>query len=281
MLKFYIRLRKKHFLCSFVLSCLSLLLFSCEKGIFDDPQPGSDSSSDCLEVRQYDDEVASERIYKGSRIVKLEVSRNDTLRYYYDFTYDSNGRIIQSQYVNALNTNANYIPEVITYDDEGKWIESAFIYSSGDVVTRSVEYDNQGQMHKIITSTNKSGSTTTNSTATYTWEDGNIAKVSYTSPALQQVIEYEYDLELENKRQKAQEKLAFFYYNSLELAHNKNMLKRKEITSTQQGTTTKTISEYNYALDEQGYPSSLERSTTYTGYASPFYDTTYFDFECN
>lgn len=259
-----------------------LLLASCEKGLFDDPQPGSDLSSNCIEIRQHDDKgVAIDRIYKGGRITKLEVSRNDTLRYYYDFTYDSNGRIAQSQYVNALNANAKHIPEVITYDEEGKWVESTFTYSNGDVTTRSVEYDNQEQVQKITSSTNKSGNTAINSTATYTWEDGNITKVTYASPTLQQVIEYEYDLDLENKRQKAQKKLAFFYYNTLELAHNKNMLKRKEISSTQQGTTTKITSEYNYVLDAQGYPSSLQRSTAYPDYPEPFNDNTYFEFECD
>ncbi|MFD3002905.1 hypothetical protein ACFS7Z_21240 [Pontibacter toksunensis] len=280
--KLYRTIQIKQSFLFFVLFFLSFLLTSCEKGIFDAPQPDSESSANCLETRQYDYEGAAiERIYKGNRITKLEFSRNDTLRNYYDFTYDSNGRIALSQYVNALNVNAKYLSEVITYNDEGKWSESTFTYSNGDVVTRSVEYDNQGQIHKIINSSNKSGSTTVNSTTTYTWEEGNITKVSYTSPTSQREIEYEYDLELENKRQKAQEKLAFYYYNSIELPHSKNMLRQRSYSSTQQGTTTKSSSEYQYELDAQGYPVRIERSTTYPGYPYPFDDTTFFEYECN
>lgn len=271
-------LNREQLLRIFVFFCLSSLLASCEKGIFD-PQPSSQLNSNCLETRQYDDAGQTiERVYDGRKVTKYQYLQYDTLRYYYDFTYDGNGRITKSQYVNALNPTAEYLPEMITYNDKGKWAKSTFTYPNGDITTQSVEYDNQDQIQKITSSTNKSDTTTVNFTATYTWVDGNNISRTYESPAQKTVVQYEFDLDQENKRRKEQEKLSFF---SLAVAYNKNMYRRSTTTNTTGFTTTETVNEYNYELDEKGYPYRVTRITTGNNYSSPSSNTTYFEYDCN
>lgn len=257
----------------FILFSLPLVFTSCEKGLFD-PQP----LSTCLETRQYDEfERAIERKYDGKKITRYQVLKNNELQYYYDFTYDNNGRIIKSQHVNALNGNES-TPQMITYNDAGKWIKSTYTFPNGDVSTRSVDYNAQGQIQQTTSSTTKSGTTTVNYTVDYTWEGGNNTSLTFTTPQQKLILQYEFDLDQENKRQKEQEKLAFLPF---EVLHNKNVLTKRSTTNTTGTATTQTVSEYSYEFDEKGYPYRVTSVTTGTAYTTPSIDVTYFEFVCN
>ncbi|GAB3525947.1 hypothetical protein GCM10027443_00620 [Pontibacter brevis] len=250
-----------------------MFLASCEDGVFE-PQ----SFSNCREISQWNDRgLRIDRIYDGKKVTKIEYYNNEVLQYYYEFTYDNNGRIVESQYVNVVN-NTQSIPEIISYNDKGKWAQSTFTYPNGDITTQSVEYDNQDQIKKLTSAINRSGTSTENYTVTYAWEGGNNIGYTYTSPTSQTVVEYEFNLEQANKRRKEQEKLSFF---SISVPYSRNMLQRAVSTTTSGGTTTRTVNEYNYELDENGYPYTVTRTVTGSASTSPSSITTYFDFDCN
>ncbi|MHA6248490.1 hypothetical protein ACXYMU_11175 [Pontibacter sp. CAU 1760] len=255
-----------------LLLCLPLLFFSCEDGLLET------QTSKCLETSQWDDQGwRIERTYDGRKITKLEYFYNDELQYYYEYTYGSGSRIVQSQYYNAKNNTVG-TPEVITYNDKGKWAKSTFTSTNGRVTTQSVEYDDQDRIQKITSVTDNSGTITNNFTITYTWAGGNNTGYTYTTATSETVAKYEFNLDQENKRRKEQEKTSFM---SLAIPYNQNMLKRSEATTTTGATTTKRVIEYNYELDEKGYPYRLTRTISGTSYASPITDVTEFEFDCN
>ncbi|GHA65489.1 hypothetical protein [Pontibacter akesuensis] len=252
--------------------CLPLLLASCEKGIFD-PEP----NAKCLELSQQDDAGwVIERVYDGRKVTEIRYFQNEELRYYYEFTYGSDGRVVKSQYVDTRNNTA-YTPEIITYNEQGKWARSTFNNANGTVTEISVEYDSQSQIQKITSATTKDGTTTVNYTAIYTWENGNNVRRTYTSPTQQQVVQYAFDLDQHNKRRKEQEKYAFM---SLAVAHNENMLRHVSSTTTTGATTVQSETEYSYTYNDEGYPTTLTRYIT-SG-ANPAYTaTTYFSYDCD
>jgi hypothetical protein len=250
---------------------LPLFLASCEEGVFE-PQP-----AECLEVRQEDDAGnAWEKVYDGQEISQQRYLKDQSLQYYYSFVYGDDGRVSEIQYLDAQG--APYAPsEFITYDEEGRWSKSTVTYPNDDITTYSIEYDTQGQLQKITSSTDKSGTVTQNYTATYTWMNGNNVSRTYASASQQQEIQYEFDLDQENKRRKEQKKVAFL---SLAVAYNQNMIKRVRTVTTSGSTKTITESAYDYEYNEEGYPSSLTRTTTVNSDA-PSTSTTSFMYDCD
>jgi hypothetical protein len=244
---------------SLLLLLVPLILASCEEGVFE-PQP-----VDCLEVKQEDDAGnAWEKVYDGQEIIQQRYLKDQSLQYYYSFIYGDDRRISEIQYLDT--EGAPYSPsEFIAYDEEGRWSKSTVTYPNGDITTYSAEYDAQGQLRKITSSTDKSGTVTQNYTATYTWVDGNNVSRTYESASQRQEAQYEFNLDQENKRRKEQKKIAFL---SLAVAYNQNMITRVRTVTTSGSTETRTESTYNYAYNEEGYPSSLTRTTTVNSDAS-------------
>ena len=252
--------------------CLPFFLASCEEGVFE-PQP----ASECLEIMQEDNAGnALEKVYEDQKIIRHRYLKDQSLQYYYTFIYGDGGRISEIQYFNAQDSP--YAPsEFITYDDEGRWSKSTITNSNGDIITYSIEYDSQGQLQKITSSTNKAGIETQNYTVTYTWVGGNNVSRTYESAFQRQEIQYEFDLDQENKRRKEQMKLSFL---SLAVAHNKNMFKHIRSVNTSGSTTTTTESAYDYEYDEEGYPQTLTRTTTVNSDA-PSTSITNFTYDCD
>ena len=256
---------------SLLFLCLPLALASCEEGVFE-PQ-----SANCLETKQEDNEGnAWEKVYDGQEISQQRYLKGQLLQYYYSYVYGDDGRVSEIQYLDAKD--APYAPsEFITYDEEGRWSKSTVTYPNGDVSIYSAEYDSQGQLQKITSSTNKSGTVTQNYTATYTWLNGNNVSRTYESASQRQETQYEFDLDQENKRRKEQKKVAFL---SLAVAYNQNMFKRVKTVSTSGSTTTTTESVYDYEYNEEGYPSAVTRTTTVNSDASTT-STTTFLYDCD
>ena len=250
--------------------CLLVAITSCEEGVFE-PQP-----TDCLETMQGDNAGnAWEKVYDGQKIIQQRYLEYQSLQYYYSFIYGDGERISEVRYLDAQD--APYAPsELITYDEEGRWGKTTATHPNGDISTYAIEYDNQGQLQKITSSTNKAGTVIQNYTATYTWVNGNNVSRTYESDSQRQEIQYEFDLNQENKRRKEQKKLALL---SLAVAYNQNMFTRVKTVSTSGSTTTTTESAYDYEYNEEGYPSSLTRTTTVNSDA-PSTSITTFMYDC-
>jgi hypothetical protein len=253
---------------------LLFFLASCEEGVFGSLQePGQQN---CLEINQENSNgLAIERVYKNRRITEYRNYDRGNLQSYYAFTYGSGGRITESVFFNVVK-NTQSPPDVITYNDQGKWVESSMTFPNGDVNSYFADYDSQNQIKTFTYTITKSGVSTTQFTVTYTWEGGNNIRRSYSSPTQQSVTQYVFDMERENKRRKEQEKISFL---SSTVIYNKNMYARAVTTTTTATTTTERITEYDFQYNEYGYPISAMVTNT-TGSGAPTLTTTYFDYTC-
>jgi len=263
----------KHFYNILLLFCVLFLATSCEKGLFD-PEP----RSSCLEIRQVEENgSAIEKTYDGNRITRYQFYSDQTPLNYYEFVYGEDGHINEIKYLDATG-NPNAPSEFITYDDAGNWVKSTVTHSNGDVTTYAATYDSEGQVQEITSSTNKAGTVVENYKATYTWENGNNIRRTYATPTQQTEVQYEFDLDRENKRRRQQRKISFL---SLAVAHNKNMFRRITTTSATTGAaTTVAVSNYTYEYDEYGYPTSAIRSTAVNAEAPVSYSVSY-QYDCD
>lgn len=264
----------KQFLRPLFLLCLPVLLVACEK---DDPE-SDPKQVECLETRQTNSAgISSERVYNGDRIIELHTLRNGDLLRYYTFDYGSDGRISESHYVNVENESQNG-SLTVSYNSGGKWVDARGTNSNGDTYIYEAEYDSQNQLKKFTYKTENDGNVTVYYTITYEWEGGNNTGRTFTSSTQQTVTRYEFDLDQENKRRQEQEKVAFLY---TDVAYNKNMRERTVFSSTDlaSGTTTETITKYDYAYNEAGYPTDATVTTT-TGTATPTVSTTTIEYSC-
>lgn len=252
-----------------LLFCLPLLLMACEEGLFGLPLEGQ---SDCLEITQESNNgLTIERIYENRRITELRFMHYGELVNYFAFSYGEDGRINESQLIIVENnTEIPQPPQRIFYHDNGKWSEVSTTYPNGNVTTNTAVYDNQGQIQKITSSTNKAGVISVNYTVTFTWEAGNNTVRTFTSPTNQVVSHYEFDPGQENRRQEEQEKLAFL---TTGVEYNKNMYSQSVTTATTDTSYSETVSLYSYQFNEDGYPSHLTRNNTSDSGASTITET--------
>ncbi|CAN5920992.1 hypothetical protein BH24BAC1_BH24BAC1_20400 [soil metagenome] len=252
--------------------CLPLVLSSCEEGLF------GPRRTNCLETEQVTNAgLLIQRIYERNRITEIQnVNRNGELQSFQEFTYDNDGRIVQSQNYNAQR-NPTSLPLFITYNEKGKWAKTTSTNSAGVIFTSAASYNNQDQIIKYTSTTDRAGTITENYTIDYVWENGNNTLYTYVSPTQRAVVQYEFDLNQANMRRKDQEKTAFL---SPSVAFNRNMLKRVTNTTTTGTTTATTVSDYTYEYNEQGYPVRLTR-TANTNSGTPSTFVTDFSYDCN
>ena len=261
----------KHLLRPLILLCLPVLLSACENGMLG-PQEVS-----CLETRQTSsDGSSSEKVYNDNKITELRYLWEGNIWDYYTFKYGSDGRISESQYFN-VHDNTKQVPDKITYNASDKWVKIRATNTTEDIFSYEAEYDNQNQIRKYTSSTERDGTVTVNYTVTYEWEGGNNTRRLFSSPTQQIVTKYDFDLNRENKRRKEQEKIAFL---SSYVRHNKNMYQRWISTNTTDSTTTETVSEYTFQYNEQGYPTQLTY-TNITDSGTPTVTETDFYYDCD
>ncbi len=232
----------------------------------------------CQELRQSNKTGGSiEQIYESDRISEVQYFQNGNLLDYYRFTYGSDGRIEESQYVNE-QTGTRQVPDRITYNDKGKWIEVRGTNPTGNIFFYEAEYNGQNQLTKYTAKMERAGTVTVRYTIDYEWIGGNNTVRTYVSPTQRTVTRYNFDLNKENKRRQDQEAIGFL---STVINFNKNMRTRTAFSSTDvaSGTTTESVTEYSYEYNEAGYPSTATVTSAAAG-AAPTVSTTTFEYSC-